>query len=1066
MKKHKIYFFLILFLISGFSFSQTAEQKAFITKDYDKGKLKSLADYFYKKETAAKKEALEMAKRNNWPVKYEKDGRYYELMEVSENVPIYYVTTNVNAAKSTRANTLHDGGLLNLNIEGQNMTAYIWDGGIARETHVEYDGLGGNNRYSVGDETENMHAHSGHVAGTIIASGVSANAKGMAPQANAIGYDWNHDLNEATTAAADGALLSNHSYGWRASQIDDWWFGAYLAVTRDWDEVMYNAPYYLMVVAAGNDGNDNDSNGSPLDNNSSFDKLSGHCVCKNNLVVANGQDANIDANGNLINVARNSSSSEGPTDDYRIKPDIMGNGTSLHSTLVWGDAAYGNMTGTSMASPNVCGTLLLLQQYYHSLNNEYMRAATLKGLALHTADDIADPGPDPERGWGLMNAKEAAETIRLRGSESIIDELTLNENDTYTIDVESDGNHPLIVSISWTDPAGPEQFDLNDHDARLVNDLDLKVTQNQNTYLPYKLTAVNQTGTGDNDVDPFEKIVVNNAAGTYTITVNHEGDLTNDEQNYSLIITGISLKPDADFVADNVTPDEGQTVSFTDQSTKNPTSWAWSFDPNTVTYVDGTNANSQNPKVTFDAAGQYSVTLTATNDIGSDTETKQNYIDVAGAAACPTITEFPYTQNFDAWDENNPAYKCTDDESVDLGDCWTNVTGDDFDWNVISGSTASDNTGPSEDHTSGNGKYLYTEASSCFNHTGRITSPTFNLSNLNSATLKFSYHMYGNNMGTLSVQVSTDGGATWSDNIWNKSGDQGNSWKDASVSLNDYLVDNFVVRFTSVTGPGYASDIAIDDFQVVEEEGGGGQNPEYCDISYSTGTEYGDYLSLVHVQDINHATGALDEAPFYIYYDNISTDLTIGSTYTLTVKAGTYDSENDIAAWIDYNQDGTFDNDEKLGQVRLNASPETGDIEFTVPDEATSGTTRFRVREAWRALNMDPCSDYQYGETEDYNVNLVNAGREGGEFGNDFVPEFEVLQENDVLIYSYNKTIYIRYNEDKSGDIVVYSLSGNVVAQGKAVKGINKIKIRSNNKFYVVRVISSGTVSVQKVFVR
>ncbi|NBU48060.1 MAG: T9SS C-terminal target domain-containing protein, partial [Flavobacteriales bacterium] len=88
--------------------------------------------------------------------------------------------------------------------------------------------------------------------------------------------------------------------------------------------------------------------------------------------------------------------------------------------------------------------------------------------------------------------------------------------------------------------------------------------------------------------------------------------------------------PVANFVADqtNVTP--GTTVSFTDQSTGVPTSWAWSISPATGwAYTGGTTASSQNPQVTFNTVGQYSVTLTATNAQGSDAEVKTNYIIVA-----------------------------------------------------------------------------------------------------------------------------------------------------------------------------------------------------------------------------------------------------------------------------------------------------------------------------------------------------------------------------------------------------------------------------------------------------
>ena len=177
---------------------------------------------------------------------------------------------------------------------------------------------------------------------------------------------------------------------------------------------MFNAPNYLMVVAAGNDGGDNYSNGIPLDGNSNFDKLSSHATSKNNMVVANASEIGIDASGDFISVGINSSSSQGPTDDYRIKPDITGKGTNLYSTVESSNSAYSSLTGTSMASPNVSGTLLLLQQHFNELNETFMKAATLKGLALHTADDAGAIGPDAVYGWGLLNAKRAAAVISNR----------------------------------------------------------------------------------------------------------------------------------------------------------------------------------------------------------------------------------------------------------------------------------------------------------------------------------------------------------------------------------------------------------------------------------------------------------------------------------------------------------------------------------------------------------------------------------------------------------------------------------------------------------------------------
>lgn len=88
--------------------------------------------------------------------------------------------------------------------------------------------------------------------------------------------------------------------------------------------------------------------------------------------------------------------------------------------------------------------------------------------------------------------------------------------------------------------------------------------------------------------------------------------------------------PVANFVANQTNVTTGTTVSFTDQSTNTPTTWAWSISPATGwSYASGTNASSQNPQVTFTTVGQYTVTLTASNAQGSDVETKTNYIVVS-----------------------------------------------------------------------------------------------------------------------------------------------------------------------------------------------------------------------------------------------------------------------------------------------------------------------------------------------------------------------------------------------------------------------------------------------------
>lgn len=531
------------------AYGQTKEQRKATTLKYNVEKLEKLSESFKKESNDRKKAALQMAAQKGWETFItNKDGSVDELMDVSrDGHPIYYTVDNVDAAKSTRADHLNIGGSLGLNLDGQNMVAYVWDGGATRTTHQEFDGPGGNNRVSIIDGVTSLNSnsfHAQHVTGTIVASGFVAAAKGMAPQAQAKTADWNNDLSEATTQAANGMLISNHSYGYRASGIPDWYFGAYISESRDWDELMHNSPYYLMVVAAGNDGADNSSNGSPLNGNSSFDKLSGHSTSKNNIVVANAQDANVNADGTLNSVVINNGSSEGPTDDLRIKPDITGNGTGLYSSDSGNNSDYATLTGTSMASPNVTGSLLLLQQHYNNLNGAFMRSATLKGLALHTADDAGITGPDAVYGWGLLNTKVAAEVLSANGNGAIVDELTLNPGQTYTITVDADGVSPLMASISWTDlPGTANTGTANQSTPVLVNDLDIRVVKNSTTYFPYKLTGVNSNTQADNNVDPYERIAVNNASGSYTITVTHKGSLSGGSQDFSLIVTGVTSEP-------------------------------------------------------------------------------------------------------------------------------------------------------------------------------------------------------------------------------------------------------------------------------------------------------------------------------------------------------------------------------------------------------------------------------------------------------------------------------------------------------------------------------------------
>ncbi|WP_324024630.1 S8 family serine peptidase [Maribacter sp. BPC-D8] len=536
---------LILFVFSATNVitAQTSQQRLKIAENNKRTELANFKSNLVSEYALERTHLKEAAKLNNWKIKETlANGKKIELQGIGvDGSPLYYETYSDQAGLVSRASTLNTDGLMGLHLDGDGMKVGVWDAGVALENHIEYT-----SRVTIGDDNAEVDTHATHVTGSIISTGLKRDAKGVANMAKVVSHDWTRDKIEVTEAAADGLLLSNHSYGIKASRVPDWYFGAYTKVAQDWDKIMYNAPYYLMVTAAGNAQKSRD-NLEPTYGQSAdgFDVLLGFTISKNNITVA-GANSKIDGNGDLKNADVCTYTSFGPVDDGRIKPDIAGNGGAVLSTDAASNTSYETSSGTSMATPGVTGSLLLLQQYNKELYGEYMKAATLKGLALHTADDVDALGPDYKLGWGIMNSKSAAEVLNNKDFSSHIAEETLENGNSFSFDVTAEGNETLIASISWTDVQSSfiNSGELNNTTAALVNDLDIRVTKNGQTFLPWKLNpaqAESDATKGDNLVDPFERVEIPNASGTYTITVTHKGELVNDMQDFSLIVSGVAM---------------------------------------------------------------------------------------------------------------------------------------------------------------------------------------------------------------------------------------------------------------------------------------------------------------------------------------------------------------------------------------------------------------------------------------------------------------------------------------------------------------------------------------------
>ena len=668
MKKFLLFFpFVFIYSISLGQMQDETALKYILSKT-NVERLTQMGERFSTKFEENLKRAQAIAKASNMPLRYSTENAEFELVGIDDlGQLVYYKTFNLDAAVSTSTDLVWASNANGYGLTGGGLTMGEWDGGAVRGTHQEFG-----TRVTQTDGATGLSNHATHVAGTLIAAGVNANAKGMAYAADLSAHDWNSDDAEMTTFAASGGLVSNHSYGsvtgWSFnSGVWEWWgdttvsatedadFGRYSSAARNWDSIAWNAPFYLIVKSAGNDRNDslpagNTSHevmtwgGSGWVGNPSttyrppdggvdgYDGIGQDGISKNILTVGAVND--IPGGYSSPNdVVMSSFSNWGPTDDGRIKPDIVGNGIGLTSSSSSGDANYASLSGTSMSGPNVAGSLLLLQEMHHDSNGVYMLSSTLKGLALHTADEAgAADGPDYEHGWGMLNTKSAADAIADTVANRIIEDSLANSN-TYTYQVYSDGTTPLAATICWNDPPGTPKFGLNDTTPNLINDLDLRILDaGSTTFDPWVLNPSNPSAaatTGDNFRDNVEKVyIATPSMGFYTIQVTHKGTLHNSmAQEFSLIVTGLStssvIPPIAEFSASDSTICVGDSVAFTDLSQNTPDTWLWNFsgaNPDTSIF--------QNPVVVFDSAGSYTIELTATNSAGTDTETKMMFIQV------------------------------------------------------------------------------------------------------------------------------------------------------------------------------------------------------------------------------------------------------------------------------------------------------------------------------------------------------------------------------------------------------------------------------------------------------
>ena len=202
----------------------------------------------------------------------------------------------------------------------------------------------------------------------------------------------------------------------------------------------------------------------------------------------------------------------------------------------------------------------------------------------------------------------------------------------------------------------------------------------------------------------------------------------------------------------------------------------------------------------------------------------------------------------------------------------------------------------------------------------------------------------------------------------------------------------------------------------------------YCDANGNNDSY--EYISRVEIDTWSKSSGAgTDGTGYSDFTQDTPTDLTVDDTYTITITPewpGSSYSEG-YAVWIDYNRDGTFDTSERIFQNPATTATSVSGS-FTVPSGLTAGTTRMRVLMDDAVTPNNPCGSFNYGEVEDYTVNIV-------------IGTLDVTENSleGIVVHPnpFNDTIQVKLPTHLSNnalDLELYDISGRVIIRLDAVK--------------------------------
>lgn len=407
---------------------------------------------------------------------------------------------------------------------------------------------------SIGDGStaDTNTGHGTHVSCTVLGDGMRSSGQyaGGAPQAelyfqalenDATGQFFSPSLFTLINQAhGQGARTHTNSWGGQTGQ------GSYSVSSEDvdarmnwYDRVDAGREGITVLFASGNDGSDSGSVGTPA-------------TAKNVVTVGSVWNRGGAAPSTIV-----STSSRGPTDDGRIKPDVVAPGGRVRSCLAqeaqntnqatWTSTWYMENSGTSMATPNAAAVATLVREYLTEVAvRPEPQGALVKALLILGARDIGTRDiPNNTEGWGLIDAVDSLNPSLGRGIW--VDDrqtLTYGNSKTYNFNV-SESQRQFKVVLAWSDWRGSRQAQ-----TQLMNDLNLIVEAPDGTLFLGNDFANGRSTTGGtaDDLNSVEVVLVDQAAaGLWQVTIENVDHRGQGAQPFAVAVSAVGandLRPD------------------------------------------------------------------------------------------------------------------------------------------------------------------------------------------------------------------------------------------------------------------------------------------------------------------------------------------------------------------------------------------------------------------------------------------------------------------------------------------------------------------------------------------